>query len=72
MTNDEILKLAKKCGIGSDCKHFVPEKEIKAFYRAAFNAGIEAAAQVCDNNKQSHYTDNALTCADHIRNLEMK
>lgn len=43
--NDDILKLAKECFcvIDGEWISFL-EVDLEAFYRAAFNAGLEAAA----------------------------
>lgn len=56
MNNEEILKLAKECGarrLMSPVKHeslgLMGNDEIEDFYKAAFNAGIEAAADVADS-----------------------
>ncbi len=56
MTN-EILKLAKECGAGSTNNGTIViyQEGIEAFYRAAFNAGIEAAAKVCESQEDLEY-----------------
>ena len=47
--NDEILKLAKECGITHNTWDYQDKCAVEAFYRAAFNAGIEAAAKECES-----------------------
>ena len=45
--NEEITNLAKECGLGDITVHGrleTKEEAIEAFYKAAFNAGLEAAA----------------------------
>ncbi len=46
MSNEEILKLANECFID---ENYLTAVQIEAFYKAAFNAGIEAAADVADS-----------------------
>lgn len=46
--NDEILKLAKKCGIPDadiDSLNEHHPDALEAFYRATFNAGLDAAVK---------------------------
>lgn len=75
MNNEEILKLAKECGarrLMSPVKHeslgLMGNDEIEDFYKAAFNAGIEAAAKHLDDMWYRTQTD----CSDAIRKLELK
>lgn len=67
--NDEILKLAKECGYWSGQTVEMNEAGIEAFYRAAFNAGLEAGAKVCDDNER---WINASHIGSLIRALEMR
>lgn len=51
--NEEIRKLAEDLGCeipsGPDgCEFFFYPAELEAFYRAAYRAGLEAAAEVCE------------------------
>ena len=48
--NEEILKLAKECGWSLEGIHRPIEQKLEAFYRAAYNAGLEAGAKVLDAN----------------------
>lgn len=79
----EILKLAKECGVDIffDSKFGSPDyyhanssiPALEAFYRAAFNAGLEAAADAADKELEgdcSNATRDAVS--DAIRALEMK
>lgn len=61
---DSIMELAKECSIDVDAIITLPPK-LEAFYKTAFNAGIEAAA------KFSADRGNPLL-ADALRALEMK
>ena len=81
--NKEILKLAKEhnaCTMSKDGKVYCVtfgNEELEAFYRAAFNAGLEAAAKVVDANiKQcspTGYLQEVLVSnAAAIRALEIK
>ena len=63
--DSEVLKLAKACFCNSE---HVDDQDIKAFYRAAFNAGLEAAASRCADVA----TPDAYYIAEQIRALEMK
>ena len=47
--NDEILKLARECGFLCTNPNGV-SPALEAFYNSAFNAGLEAAAHVLDEN----------------------
>lgn len=68
--NDEILKLAiKEFGEGSPMVAF-QRPAFERFYRAAFNAGIEAAAKMCDDKTDIAWNAGIITLA--IRELEMK
>lgn len=64
--NEEIRKLAEECGV---MKYYFKD-ELEAFYKAAFNAGIEAAEKACELGEgQSEYARYYLT---QIRRLELK
>ena len=67
--NEEILKLAKECGIFIPFERTDVGPHMEAFYRAAFNAGLEAAAIECRNAAPT--LDGSL-CEEAIRALEMK
>lgn len=82
MNNEEILKLAQRCNILGGkvlppacdegvTAYWVDEcsvENLEAFYKAAFNAGIEAAAKHLDDTWYRTQTD----CSDAIRKLELK
>ena len=64
MNKEQILKLAKECGarrLMSPAKWetlgLMGNDEIEAFYKAAFNAGIEAAAKHLDDTWYRTQTD---------------
>mgnify|MGYP000058228998 CR=1 FL=1 len=68
MTNEEILKLAKDNLVRSEYTEFgwqeceryeFDQQELEAFYRAAFNAGLEAWAKACDD-RQSEIDSDAI------------
>lgn len=68
--NEEILKAAREANVPDlSCS---PEGElmpwVEAFYRAAFNAGIEAAAKLGEENWYRSEDDYVKA----IRELEMK
>lgn len=72
MSKDCALVLAKECGINCDTTGkfwLMREDSLEAFYRAAFNAGIEDAAKKFDG-KIFAYDYRELAAA--IRALEMK
>ena len=60
--DSEVLKLAKACFCNSE---HVDDQDIKAFYRAAFNAGLEEAAKCA-------YGTGDEQMEAQIRALEMK
>ena len=67
--NDEILKLAKECVVTAG------ENWVEAFFKAAFNAGLEAAVLVCENTNFAGvptYGTEGFECAASIRALEKK
>ena len=63
--DSEVLKLAKECGFKF---HYDEIEGLEAFYIAAFNAGLEAAASRCADVA----TPDAYYIAEQIRALEMK
>jgi len=77
----EILKLAKECDT-TESFDFIGDTILaefcESFYRAAFNAGLEAAAKVCDDLGKLNCpieTDSRWQwgeCSSAIRALEMK
>lgn len=67
--NEEILKLAKEYGDWNGETVEMNDVGIESFYREAFNAGLEAAANECRNAAPT--LDGSL-CEEAIRTLEMK
>ena len=70
--NDEILKLCEQTNLDL---HWTQNDNLAKFYRAAFNAGIEAARAVCESTNFAGvptYGTNGFECARSIRKLEMK
>lgn len=71
--NEEILKLAKECWpeefrYDTDDRYVTFKfEELTAFYRAAFNAGIEAAVKVCKECPEHN-----CGCFREVGELEMK
>lgn len=73
--NEEILKLAQECGIQINHRFgeiYTGNVQLEAFYRAAFNAGIEAAAKVCDSRHSACMEPEIREVAIEIRTLEIK
>jgi hypothetical protein len=71
MSNEEILKLAESMLI----RHLIDDETVEAFYRAAFTAGLEAAAKRCEAMINSKWVsiEAGNECAEVIRALkEMK
>lgn len=69
--NEDILKLADGCCKDKNFETYeFGDNELEAFYKAAFNAGIEAAEKACELGEgQSEYARYYLT---QIRRLELK
>lgn len=80
--NDEIEALTKRIAAGLANNGITTEKQLaafflreyEAFYRAAFNAGIAAAADEClsqhaNGNYRNDYRED---CYEAIKELEMK
>lgn len=68
MTSEEILKLAASVGLYPYYQE--QARDIECFYRAAFNAGLEAAAKVVKASYRGVY--DGETCAAAVRAKEMK
>lgn len=75
--NDEILKLAKECDAGNSFD-FIGDYPLiefcEAFYRAAFNAGLEAAAKRLEEMVQLGEASVSEVCVgvETIRALEKR
>lgn len=70
---DEILKLAKECGFSLDPSvgdTFICgfEEPLEAFFKAAYNKGIEDAA----NHLNEYWYKTQTDCLEAIRALEKK
>ena len=74
--NDEILKIAITHQlVTTGNRDGLYMQALEAFYKAAFNAGIKKAANLCDLRSCSKYypeAQTAATCATAIRELELK
>lgn len=67
--NPDILKLAKEFET-QDGYYMLIDSELEAFYRAAFNAGLEAAAKVCDVIEPRISSSATTECAAAIRSMK--
>ena len=68
--NEEILKLAKECGMNT---HGFPAPHwLEAFYRAAYNKAIADAAKLCGETTNEAFMTTLWGLENSIRRLGMK
>jgi len=66
---EEILNLAKECRLIGQNDWLVEGSNIEAFYKAAFNSGLEAAVECVSNSDDQLMGEFHI---ERIRRLEMK
>ena len=65
-TKDEIIELARECGVTHRTWDYQDEQAVEAFYHAAQRQAYERAVHVCEEKKS-----NWNYCAESIRSMKV-